>query len=54
MLRGYATTNRGAPMDPHSLHGPLKVVALVVLLSMLLAVLYAGYMSITHWAGIGV
>ena len=41
-------------MDPHSLHGPLKLVALVVLLLMLAALLYAGVMSITHWTGIGV
>lgn len=41
-------------MDPNSLYGPLKAVAMVVLLLMLVALLYSGYMSITHWAGIGV
>ncbi len=41
-------------MDPHALHAPLKAVALVVLLLMLVALLYAGVMSIRHWTGIGV
>lgn len=41
-------------MDPHTLHGPLQAVALVVLLLMLAALLYSGYISVTHWSGIGV
>jgi hypothetical protein len=41
-------------MDPHTLHGPLKAVALVVLLLMLLTLIYTGYVAITHWSGIGV
>jgi hypothetical protein len=41
-------------MDPHTLHGLLKVVALVVLLLMLVTLLYTGYVSVTHWSGIGV
>jgi hypothetical protein len=41
-------------MSPQSLHAPLKAVALVVIALVLASLLYAGYMSITHWAGIGV
>ena len=41
-------------MDPHVLHAPLKIVALVVLLLMLCALLYAGFISVQHWTGIGV
>ena len=48
------TTTRESRMDPHSLHGPLKIVAFVVLLLMLAAAVYAGVMAITHWTGIGV
>lgn len=41
-------------MTRTALYGPLKAVALLVLLLMLVALLYAGVMSITHWSGIGV
>lgn len=41
-------------MDPQSLFGPVKALAVVVILLMLVALLYAGYMSISHWEGIGV
>jgi hypothetical protein len=41
-------------MDSHSLHGPLKIVALVVLLLLLASVVFAGYMAIAHWTGIRV
>ncbi len=41
-------------MQSTSVHTPLKVVALVVLLLLLGAALFAGYMAITHWTGIGV
>ncbi|HUG21922.1 hypothetical protein [Piscinibacter sp.] len=41
-------------MDLNSLYGPLKALAIVVLLLMLVALLFAGYISITHWTGIGV
>jgi hypothetical protein len=44
----------GSAMTTESLYGPLKGVALVVILLMALTLLYAGYMSITHWSGIGV
>jgi hypothetical protein len=41
-------------MDAQSLYGPVKALALVILLLMLVALLYAGYISISHWEGIGV
>ncbi|MGE5450735.1 MAG: hypothetical protein ACM3VZ_02675 [Acidobacteriota bacterium] len=41
-------------MNPQSLHGPLKAVALLVLLLVLLSLLYAAYIAISHWNGIGV
>lgn len=33
---------------------PVKIVGYVVLLLMFVAILYAGYITLTHWAGIGV
>lgn len=36
------------------LHGPLKWVSLLVILLMVVAIFYAGYISIKYWAGIGV
>lgn len=36
------------------LAGPLKVFGYVVVLLMLLAMLYAGYISVTYWSGISV
>lgn len=41
-------------MDSNKLLTPLKGLAALILLLMLVAVLYAGYMAITHWTGIGV
>lgn len=41
-------------MQTSSVHTPLKIGALVVLLLMLGAALYAGYIAITYWTGIGV
>lgn len=41
-------------MDEQTLHGPMKVVALVVLLLMAVAMVYAAYISVAHWTGIGV
>ena len=41
-------------MNADTLYGPLKGLAWVVLLLMLVALVFAGVMSITHWAGIGV
>lgn len=36
------------------MHGPLKLVSYVIILLMLVALLYAGYISVKYWAGIGV
>ena len=33
---------------------PLKIVGYVVLALMAVAILYAGYITLTHWTGIGV
>ncbi|CAG0977382.1 hypothetical protein GEOBC_01616 [Geobacteraceae bacterium] len=41
-------------MEARALYAPLKALALVVLLLMLAAMVYAAYMSLTHWTGIGV
>jgi hypothetical protein len=41
-------------MQSATIHAPLKIVALVVLLLMAAAAVYAGYMAVTHWTGIGV
>ncbi len=36
------------------MHGPLRVVSYVIVASMAGAVLYAVYISVTYWTGIGV
>lgn len=41
-------------MRPNHGQGPLKIVALLILLLMLLAMLWAAYISVAHWSGIGV
>ena len=41
-------------MSPERWHGPLKAFAIVVLALMLVALLYATYISIANWGGIGV
>jgi hypothetical protein len=41
-------------MNPQTLYGPFKALALVVLVLMLVALLYSGYISLIHWEGIGV
>ncbi len=35
-------------------HTPMKIVGYIVLLLMAIAIIYAGYITLTHWAGIGV
>lgn len=35
-------------------HTPMKIVGYVVLALMAIAVIYAAYITLTHWAGIGV
>ncbi len=41
-------------MHGESFFTPLRIVSYVVLLAMLAAVIYAAWISLTHWAGIGV
>lgn len=36
------------------MHGPLKLLSYVVVLLMLVAILYGGYISLKYWSGIGV
>ena len=36
------------------MHGPLRLVSHVIVALMAAAVLYAFYMSVTYWTGIGV
>jgi hypothetical protein len=36
------------------MHGPVKLVSYVIVAAMAGAVLYAFYISVTYWAGIGV
>lgn len=36
------------------MHGPLKVLSYAVVAIMAVAVVYVGYISMTHWSGIGV
>jgi hypothetical protein len=33
---------------------PLRVVSFIVLLGMLASIVYAGWIAVTHWSGIGV
>ncbi len=41
-------------MRSAALYGSLKIVGYVVLAAMLASILYAAYISLTHWSGIGV
>lgn len=41
-------------MHGAAFHGPFKILGYVVLGLMAAAILYAGYISITYWSGIGV
>jgi len=41
-------------VNPQSLFRLMKALSLLVLLLLLVSGLYAGYMSIVHWSGIGV
>lgn len=36
------------------MHGPLKLFSYVVILLMVVAMVYSGYISIAYWSGIGV
>ena len=48
------TTLRELDMEHAGLYTAVKAVALLVLVLMLVAILYAGYISTAYWAGIGV
>jgi hypothetical protein len=48
------TTLRELDMEHAGLYAAVKAVALLVLVLMLVAILYAGYISTAYWAGIGV
>lgn len=41
-------------MQGESFFTPVRIVSYVVLLAMLAAVIYAAWISLTHWTGIGV
>lgn len=41
-------------MHGESFFAPLRIVSFVVLIAMLAAIAYAGWISLTHWSGIGV
>jgi hypothetical protein len=41
-------------MEAESLYGLLRIVSIAVLLIMIVAACYSGYMAIMHWTGIGV
>ncbi len=36
------------------MHGPLKLLSYLVILLILIAMAYSGYISIEHWSGISV
>jgi hypothetical protein len=41
-------------MEQEALYAPVKWVALLILLLMVASLLYAAYVSMAHWTGIGV
>lgn len=41
-------------MENNGMYGALRIVSYVVLLSMAGSFLYAAYITLTHWTGIGV
>ncbi len=41
-------------MHTSLVYGSLKALALIVIAVLVVALAYAGYMSIVHWSGIGV
>jgi hypothetical protein len=45
---------KGVFMHGESYYTPVRIVSFVVLIAMLSAVLYAVWISFTHWSGIGV
>ena len=51
---GHPAENKEAPMRSSALYGPVKIVGYVVLAAMASAIVYAVWISLTHWGGIGV
>jgi hypothetical protein len=45
---------KGQLMRDTPMHGPLKWVSLLIILLMVAAIVYASFISIKYWAGIGV
>lgn len=41
-------------MSGAAYYTPMKIVGYIVLFLMAVALIYAGYITLTHWAGIGV
>lgn len=41
-------------MHGRTFFAPLRVVSFIVLFAMLAAIVYAGWISLTHWSGIGI
>lgn len=41
-------------MNGERFFAPLRIVSFIVLLAMVAAIAYAGWISLTHWSGIGV
>jgi hypothetical protein len=50
----HMTRKKGIDMSASGPHSILKLVSLVVVVLMLGAIGYAGYISLVHWSGIGV
>lgn len=50
---GAPSKNNRSP-SMHAWYAPLKIFALVIVLLMAVAMVYAGTMAITYWSGIGV
>ena len=51
---GAFEEQHGDRMKPHAFYAPVKLVALLVILLMAAALVYAAYISVAHWTGIGV
>jgi hypothetical protein len=55
--RTYDRTHRfgeGVSMREDAFTGPLRILSYVIVLLMAIAVVYAGYITVSYWSGIGV
>jgi len=41
-------------MHGESFFTPVRMISFIVLLAMFAAIVYAGWISLTHWSGIGI